>query len=46
MYNNTGDMSKFSETQKLQNILNQCHILLCIFKARNCQKKTLFVDIS
>jgi len=23
----TGDMSKFSETQKLQNMLKQCHIL-------------------
>ena len=35
---NTGDMPKFSETQKLQNKLKQCHILSEIFEARNWQK--------
>ena len=28
----TGDMPKFSETQKLQNILKQCHITANISK--------------
>jgi len=31
----TGDMIKFSEKQKLQNMLRKCHILSSFFMARN-----------
>ena len=36
-----GDMPKFSETQKLQNMLRQCHILSYIFEARKRLKSPL-----